>query len=281
MAAEHKLDVPLVLSQTGQQSQAEWIASARYLLDLLCRIHEVDDLGATTVLDVGCGTKLVKVLLDERRPIGRYVGVDVASSVIDFLRQSVTDPRFAFHHLNASNALYNPDGVTFTSVERLLPTAERFELICLFSVFTHLAPNDYVHMLRLLRNCATPDCHLVYSLFVEETPSDHFAVLGEAMRARLAEDEAFKARLEEELRKRSAGELPDRPSEPPNASPGVGVVYDRADFIDTVPDHPLLRPVYSRRFAQALVRGTGWQIVSEHPPGPNSYIQSYFVCRPD
>lgn len=280
MTAEGKLDVPSDLRHTFHRTEAEWLASARYLLDLLCRIHDVDDLGSTTMLDVGCGTKFTKVLLDERRPIGRYVGVDVSAGVIDFLSQSVDDPRFAFHHLDGSNAMYNPDGAAFTSVNRLLPTDERFELISLFSVFTHLAPDDYVHMLRLLRNCATPDCTLVYSLFIEESPGDKFAALGEGMRARLGNDASFKDRLEEALRNESALESAGRSSES-KSSPGAGAVYDWSDFIDMVPDRPLLKPVYSRRLAEALVDGTGWQIVGLHPPGPSSYIQHYFVCRPD
>ena len=30
------------------------------------------------LLDVGCGTKLVKILLDDSLPIGHYTGIDVA-----------------------------------------------------------------------------------------------------------------------------------------------------------------------------------------------------------
>jgi len=32
----------------------------------------------------------------------------------------------------------------------------RFDLICLFSVFTHMVPDDYIAMLRLLRRFVKP-----------------------------------------------------------------------------------------------------------------------------
>ena len=54
------------------------------------------------------------------------------------------DSRFEFHHLPASNDLYNPDGTPLGEFERLPAELEAFDLICLFSVFTHLAPDDYV-----------------------------------------------------------------------------------------------------------------------------------------
>ena len=43
-----------------------------------------------------------------------------------------------------------------------------FDVIWLFSVFTHLAPHDYVTMLRLLRRYIRPDGRLIYTLFIDE-----------------------------------------------------------------------------------------------------------------
>jgi SAM-dependent methyltransferase len=120
------------------------------------------------LLDVGCGTKVVKTLLDNSMPIGRYVGIDASSEVIEWLQANVSDPRFEFHHLDAHNAMYNPEGIDLASFELLPVGPRRFDLICLFSVFTHLAPHDYVAMLRLLRRHAKPDARLLFSLFLRD-----------------------------------------------------------------------------------------------------------------
>jgi hypothetical protein len=50
------------------------------------------------------------------------------------------------------------------------------------------------------------------------------------------------------------------------------------DFVDWVPEKPLLRAVYSRENAMRLVAGTGWEIESLNDP--EEYIQHYMICRP-
>ena len=52
-----------------------------------------------------------------------------------------------------------------------------------------------------------------------------------------------------------------------------------ADFVDRVPERPLLEAVYSEPYARQLVDGTGWEVVDLHPPVP-SIVQHYFICRP-
>jgi SAM-dependent methyltransferase len=160
------LTVPLRFMATAHQDQQAWIESGDRLVDLLCEISGRDDLGRSSVLDVGCGTKLAKVFADGRRPVGRYVGVDVNAEMIEWLRGEVTDPRFSFHHLPAHNEMYNPDGEPLDSIEALPVGDEQFDVICLFSVFTHLGPHDYRPLLRLLRPHIAPGGRLVYSLYV-------------------------------------------------------------------------------------------------------------------
>ena len=132
----------------AHETREEWVESGRFAVELLCRTLERKNLSGVDLLDVGCGTKIVKTLLDNSMPIGRYVGIDASAEVIDWLKANVSDPRFEFHRLNAHNAMYNPEG----RIWQLRGTAGGrawFDLICLFSVFTHLAPHDYVAMLRL------------------------------------------------------------------------------------------------------------------------------------
>jgi len=142
-------------------TREQWIESGVFAVNLLSHTLGRENLSGVQLLDVGCGTKLVKTLLDRSMPIGRYVGIDASSEVVDWLKANVSDPRFEFHHLDAHNGMYNSDGAELRSFD-LLPVGERrFNLICLFSVFTHLAPHDYVAMLRLLRRHATSDATLL------------------------------------------------------------------------------------------------------------------------
>ena len=143
---------------------------AVWLIEHMCDHIGVRDLGDLDVLDFGCGVRFTQALLNRccadralrrRRCHPR--------EVIDFLRANVSDPHFEHFHLDAQNDRYNPNGQPLA--EMTVPEVEgrRFDLICLFSVFTHLAPADYVAMLRLLRRFVRPEGRLFYTLFINET----------------------------------------------------------------------------------------------------------------
>ena len=126
------------------------------------------DLGTSAVLDMGCGTKMTQAFIGRDLPIRRYVGMDVFSDMIDYLSAEVRDPRFGFHHLDFQNDMYNPGG-QMLGAGSILPVPEAsFDIVCLFSVFTHLAPHDYVAMLKLLRRYIKSDGTLIFSLYVNE-----------------------------------------------------------------------------------------------------------------
>lgn len=257
--------VPAGLQRGAHPSREQWSDSARFARDLLGRASGSNDLADLDVLDVGCGTKLAMALLEDSAPIGGYVGVDVSPEVIRWLRKNVSDERFEFHHLNAHNSLYNPDGRELASFD-LLPVGPRcFDVICLFSVFTHLAPHDYVAMLRLLRRHAKPTTTLLFSLYVKE-PGESSAL------ARRIEELLASADREDAARLRAAL---IRAAAEPDASPN-----DRPSgrFTDEIPDNPLEIASYDRDYALELVDGTGWEVVSLNPP--EDHIQHYMICTP-
>jgi SAM-dependent methyltransferase len=174
-SSEAGLPVPAYLQRGLHESREEWLESGLFLVDLLCRTIGRDDLSEVDLLDVGCGTKIVKTLLDSSEPIEHYTGIDAAPEVINWLQANVSDPRFEFHLLDAHNELYNPEGEPLDSFELLPVGPRRFDLICLFSVFTHLAPDDFVAMLRLLRRHVRQDGMLLFSLFLKQplSAADH------------------------------------------------------------------------------------------------------------
>jgi SAM-dependent methyltransferase len=255
------LPVPPELQVGLYATQEEWSDSGRFAVELLCRVLGRGDLSGVELLDVGCGTKLVKTLLESAMPIGRYVGIDASSRVIEWLDANVCDSRFEFHHLDARNAMYNPDGADLGTFELLPVGQRRFDVICLFSVFTHLAPHDYIAMLRLLRRHATPDATLLFSLFLNDPEAT--APFRQAVVEGLAsEDREVRERMEAAVAKAQAHRSGQ-------GEPG---------FVDEVPDRPLLIARYDRDYALQLVGGTGWEVRELH--APERFIQHYMVCAP-
>lgn len=265
------LRVPPAIRRGRDHCDDTWLAAGRDLLDLVAGVAGAADLGGCRVLDVGCGTRFTQLLLDEGRPIGRYVGVDVEEQVVDFLRGAVDDPRFSFHHIDVQNDLYNPGGTPLADLGRL-PVDEPFDVICLFSVFTHLAPHDFAAMLRLLREHATPDTRLVFSLFVNEWSTVEEAREGflarsstkleQQLQDRLEADPAFREAFEQALRDRST-------------TRSTGPV---PDFLDVEPDRPLLVAAYSEAYARRVVAEAGWRSLELRPPA--AHVQHHFVCEP-
>lgn len=254
---ETELPVPPELQRGNHRFRHEWIESGRFVVDVMRRTLGREDLADVHVLDVGCGTKIVKTLLDNSLAIGRYVGIDVSSSVIGWLDEHVTDDRFEFHHLDAHNDLYNPGGSPLGEFEQLPADLHAFDLICLFSVFTHLAPDDYAAMLRLLRRHVRPDGRLVFSVFLNDP--DHPSPYALAIEAALASDD---------------------PAVVEKAERGLAIALAAKDrgFVDEIPEKPLLQARYDKDFALELLDGSGWEVVTIDPP--ERYIQHSMVCRP-
>lgn len=249
--SELALHVPRELRRGFLASdEVDSVNSGHELIRVMCDKLGMPSLEGKSVLDMGCGTKLVQAILTRELPVGRYVGCDVYGDMIEYLSANVEDPRFEFYPLSFHNEMYNPDGEPL-SAESVLPVQENdFDIICLFSVFTHLAPEDYHAMLKMLRRYIKPGGHLLYSLFVNEITEGGHGFLDRMLpyiEAKLKTDEA------------------SRSLEPP-------------DFVDWDPDKPLLQAIYSRRYALELIEGTGWQMESLNDP--EEYIQHYMVCTP-
>ena len=121
-------------------------------------------------------------------------------------------------------------------------------------MFTHLAPADYVAMLRLLRRHVKPDGRLVFSLFMKDPQN-----LAAALEARLASSDPAVAEQAQATLERALAN-PDR------------------GFVDAIPDRPLEQAWYNKDYALQLIEGTGWEVMSLHPP--ERHIQHYMICRP-
>ena len=233
--------------------------SARWLLSHLARSVGRDDLGGTDVLDVGCGVKFTQAILNHDIPIGTYTGVDVHRPMIEVLQAEVTDPRFTYHHFPVRNALYHPDAEPMHPGSDLGVGDQTFDVICLFSVFTHLDPTDSSALLQILRRHVRPDGVLFFTIFLNELTADGLG---------LADVIAEKAR--EGLQ---GVELPQEAVDAALAADRVVEPY-----IDLRPEVPLTWPMYSREYALELVEASGWGV--DEVLDPNPHAQHQVICRP-
>lgn len=138
------------------------------LIDLVVKCLGLRDLSDSDVPDVGCGVRFTQAIINRDIPIKSYTGVDVHRSLIEFLQREVDDPRFSFSHWDAQNAKYHPQGVKITRESRL-PVDGLFDIIWLFSVFTHLDRSDADALLAILRRHVRPGGALFFSAFLDDT----------------------------------------------------------------------------------------------------------------
>jgi SAM-dependent methyltransferase len=237
------LRVPEHVRRGWVADEEESIEGAVWLIDHLCHHIGVRDLGGLDVLDVGCGVKFTQAILNRDLPLGSYVGVDVYREMLDYLRDSVDDPRFDFVHLDVRNERYNPGGRPLGESTEIPLGGRTFDVVCLFSVFTHLAPHDYQPMLRMLRRCVRPGGKLFYTIYLDELTDGGFGLVDQFSK----QGDGFRL------------------------GPGE-------DFRDLAPDKPLLFALYAREYAERLVDGTGWRVVDVSPPAP--VIQHHITCEP-
>lgn len=248
------LTIPPRFCRSAITEEEAIVAGAVELLEQLCDLVGVDDLSQCDVLDVGCGVKFTQAIVNSGIAIGSYTGVDVYGEMIEFLQANVRDPRFEYHHVDVRNELYNSDAPPMTPDTDLGVGDRTFDVICLYSVFTHLSPADYVTMLKVLRRYIRDGGRLVYTVFVDEVTDDGHGLVDFFMRT-LAQGR------------------PDPPS------PEVAAAVRRVvPFRDVDPSRPLTYALYSRAHAHELIDGTGWEPLQLVPP--TEHAQHIFVCRP-
>jgi len=111
----------------------------KHLVDLEC-------LGPDSkVLDVGSGMgRLAVALLAYRGRQGSYEGLEIVSSGVKWCTENIT-PRYPgcrFTLADVYNKEYNPTGKLAASQYRFPYEDDRFDLVVLASVFTHMLPED-------------------------------------------------------------------------------------------------------------------------------------------
>ena len=123
------------------------------------------------LLDIGCGPGRLPIgILSVVGYIAAYRGVDVSKTPIRWCRKHITPahPAFQFLHINVRNARYNPSGASMDDRFRLPFADSSFDIIYLYSVFSHMGAEDVRKYLREYARLLAPGGSVFLTAFVEE-----------------------------------------------------------------------------------------------------------------
>lgn len=143
--------------------------TGQLLINLATRCVGLESLENSDVLDVGCGVRFTMTIINRKIPIKSYTGVEVGLPLVEFLKENVEnkDSRFRYFYWDVCNEMYNP-GCSHGTAEKEFPVDGTFDLIWLFSVFTHLNPDDAQLLLKLLRKRIRNNGKLFFTAFIDE-----------------------------------------------------------------------------------------------------------------
>lgn len=126
------------------------------------------------VLDIGCGIgRLAVPLTGYLNDEGSYEGFDIVRSAIQWCKKKISSahPRFQFRHIHLRNDLYNLQTRNKASHFAFPYESGQFDVVFLFSVFTHMLPEDVENYLGEIARVLKPGGRCLSTFFVmnEET----------------------------------------------------------------------------------------------------------------
>ena len=130
---------------------------------------------SSSILDLGCGVGRLPIgLLAELGEPADYVGADVDETSVEWCRRHVEahHPGARFVLLDVANARYNRRGRPIGEGFRLPWEDGRFDVIFLYSVFSHMQSADVGAYLREFRRLLRPDGGVFLTAFVEDGVPD-------------------------------------------------------------------------------------------------------------
>jgi SAM-dependent methyltransferase len=122
------------------------------------------------VLDVGCGQGRLAIGL--LRIIGEleYLGLDIDKSSIEWCQRYIErfHPTYRFQHLDLYNERYNKNGIKIDDNFHFDIENDAFDIIYLYSVFSHTPEEDMRTYLREFYRILTQKGFVFFTTFIEE-----------------------------------------------------------------------------------------------------------------
>lgn len=165
MSPPEKSDLP------GQE-EIDFVGGNFYLVGLHFLAHLVKYAGLKPndrILDVGCGIGRIASLLSRYcSEKAVYDGFDIWDSGIEWSKKHISSryPHFKFQKVDLFNLRYNPSGTIRTSDFIFPYEDQRFDLVFLSSVFTHMYPDDVRHYLREIFRVLKPNGRCLFTCYL-------------------------------------------------------------------------------------------------------------------
>ncbi len=125
----------------------------------------------STILDVGCGVGRLPIgILQQVGEIKKYRGVDVDVTSVRWCQEHIEKmhPNFQFQLLPVQNRRYNPTGKPLDSLFRMPFGDGSFDIVYLYSVFSHMVADDIRVYLRECHRLLLPNGRMFLTAFVED-----------------------------------------------------------------------------------------------------------------
>ncbi|HEY5286305.1 MAG TPA: class I SAM-dependent methyltransferase [Solirubrobacteraceae bacterium] len=124
---------------------------------------------SSRVLDIGCGVGRLPIgIRAQLGSLNHYTGIDVDAGSIAWCEKHILGEDVAFIHLDLANERYNPSGSSIDQSFRLPLADASFDVIHLYSVFSHMETDDVVAYLREFARLLAPDGAVFLTAFLED-----------------------------------------------------------------------------------------------------------------
>lgn len=130
--------------------------------------NEMDLNPNSTILDIGCGVGRLPIgLLARQFPFLSYLGIEIDPKRVKWCEKNLRDKdsRLAFKYCNLKNDRYNPRGKDKFDIGI---SGKKFDIIYLYSVFSHLLQSDVEKYLELFCVSLTDFGRCFVTLFVAD-----------------------------------------------------------------------------------------------------------------
>ncbi len=128
-----------------------------------------------SLLDIGCGQGRLPIGLGRLLGEINYYGLDVDKHSIKWCNKYINkySPTFSFAHLDFFNERYNKKGIKLDDDFRFKFEEHYFDIIYLYSVFSHTTREDMLIYLNEFKRILKPGGRVFFTTFVEDTAIDY------------------------------------------------------------------------------------------------------------
>ena len=125
----------------------------------------------SSILDFGCGVGRLPIgIIKQLGTVSHYCGIDVSKNAILWCQRYIGSSysNFQFIFIDAKNPRYNPKGTDILSNYRLPFRENEFDIIYLYSVFSHMTTEDVQAYLKEFNRILAPLGRIFLTAFIAD-----------------------------------------------------------------------------------------------------------------